>query len=115
MENENRTKRVKKTIRNLIFFTILIYLTFYLVFKNQNMLDILNILHNVNPVYVLIGIICMAFYLSCEAINIGRTLNKLNEKSSFLKNLKYALIGFFFSGITPAASRRSTNANLLYA
>ncbi len=40
----------------------------------------------------------------CEAINIGRTLKALNEKSTFIKNLKYALIGFFFSSITPAAS-----------
>ncbi len=31
-------------------------------------------------------------------------LKHLGEKSSFGKNLKYALIGFFFSAITPAAS-----------
>ena len=46
----------------------------------------------------------MAVYISCEAINIGRTLKTLNEKSTFIQNLKYALIGFFFSAITPAAS-----------
>ena len=28
----------------------------------------------------------------------------LGEKSTFLKNLKYAAIGFFFSAVTPAAS-----------
>lgn len=46
----------------------------------------------------------MAIYISCEAINIGRSLKILNEKSTFIQNLKYALIGFFFSAITPAAS-----------
>ena len=46
----------------------------------------------------------MCVYVLCESINIGRTLKALKEKSSFWKNVKYALIGFFFSGITPAAS-----------
>ena len=46
----------------------------------------------------------MCIYVVCEAVNIGRTLKALNEKSNFLKNIKYALIGFFFSAITPAAS-----------
>ena len=34
----------------------------------------------------------------------ARTLKALGEKSKFIKNVKYALIGFFFSSITPAAS-----------
>ena len=50
------------------------------------------------------GILCMFIYIILEAKNIGRTLKKLNEKSTFIKNIKYALIGFFFSSVTPAAS-----------
>ena len=46
----------------------------------------------------------MCVYLICEAINIGRTLKALGEKSTFYRNIKYALIGFFFSSVTPAAS-----------
>ena len=46
----------------------------------------------------------MLGYLGLESINLGRTLKALNEKSNFLSNFKYALIGFFFSSITPAAS-----------
>ena len=46
----------------------------------------------------------MCIYLICEAINIGRTLKALGEKSTFYRNIKYALIGFFFSSVTPAAS-----------
>jgi hypothetical protein len=64
----------------------------------------LNILKNVKIQYIIIAIACMCFYVGCEAINIGRTLKGLNEKTSFFRNIKYALIGFFFSGITPAAS-----------
>ena len=37
-------------------------------------------------------------------LDIGRILKTLHAKSNFWKNVKYSLIGFFFSGITPAAS-----------
>lgn len=97
-------KNKAKLFRNLIFFIILIAITFYILFKDQNISMIFEILSSVKVQYVLIGITCMILYLSCEAINIGRTLKVLNEKSTFWKNLKYALIGFFFSSITPAAS-----------
>ena len=46
----------------------------------------------------------MYVYICIRRINKGRTLKALNEKTTFFQNIKYALIGFFFSGITPAAS-----------
>lgn len=93
-----------KIIRNFILFIILIAITFYILFKDESISMIFTILSSAKMQYVWIGIACMIVYLICEAINIGRTLKILNEKSSFLQNFKYALIGFFFSSITPAAS-----------
>lgn len=97
-------KEKGKFIKNLLIFILLIVLTFYILLKDQNILEIFNIISSVKIQYILIGIICMAFYIVLEAVNIGRTLKALNEKSKFLNNIKYALIGFFFSSITPAAS-----------
>lgn len=97
-------KKTKRMIRNFVIFIVLIILTFYIILKEQNITEIFNILTNVKKQYILIAVLCMCIYIVCEAINIGRTLKILNEKSSFLKNIKYALIGFFFSSITPAAS-----------
>ena len=99
-----KMKKTKKLLRNLIIFIVLIVLTFYIILKDQNISEILNVLSSVKKEFIIIAIICMCLFMICEAINIGRTLKALNEKSSFLKNLKYALIGFFFSSITPAAS-----------
>ena len=93
-----------KLIRNFILFILLIIITFAVLLKGEDITQILNILGSVKIQYVFIGILCMAIYISCEAINIGRSLKTLNEKSTFIQNLKYALIGFFFSAITPAAS-----------
>lgn len=97
-------EKTKKMIRNLIIFILLIVLTFYIILKDQDITEIYSILQNVKMQYILIAVLCMCIYVICEAINIGRTLKTLNEKSTFWQNIKYALIGFFFSGITPAAS-----------
>ena len=101
---ENKTNKTKKLIRNFIFFILLIILTFYIVFKDKNILDILDILNNVKKQYVVVAALCMCAYILCDSINIGKNLRDLKEKSSFWKNIKYSLIGFFFSGITPAAT-----------
>ncbi len=104
MEKTEKTKKIKKTIRNLIVFILLIGLTFYLIFKDQNVLEILNIAVSVKKRYILVAIIAMCLYLLGETINITRILKELGEKSTFLRNIRYTLIGFFFSSITPAAS-----------
>lgn len=97
-------KKTKRMIRNLIIFILLIILTFYIILKDQNITEIFSVLGSVKKQYILIAALCMCIYIICEAINIGRTLKNLNEKSTFWQNIKYALIGFFFSSITPAAS-----------
>lgn len=97
-------KKKKNLIRNLMLFIALIILTFYILLKDQNILDIFKIISSVKIQYIIIAIVCMILYLILEGINIGRTLKALGEKSTFIKNVKYSLIGFFFSSITPAAS-----------
>lgn len=97
-------KKTKRMIRNLLLFIVLIILTFYIILKEQNITEIFSVLQNVKKQYILIAALCMCIYIICEAINIGRTLKNLNEKSTFWQNIKYALVGFFFSSITPAAS-----------
>lgn len=97
-------KGKRKFVRNFVIFALLIVLTFYILLKDQNTSEIFNIVMSAKIEFIFIAIACMILYIICEAINIGRTLKALNEKSSFFNNVKYALIGFFFSAITPAAS-----------
>lgn len=97
-------KKTKRIIKNLIIFILLIILTFYIILKDQDITQIFSLMKNVKYQYILIAVICMCIYVIGEAINIRRTLKVLNEKITFINSIKYALIGFFFSGITPAAS-----------
>ena len=96
--------KIKKTIRNLTIFILLIIITFYIVLKDQDVSEIFSIFSNTKKQYIAIAVICMCVYVICEAINIRRTLKILGEKTTLWNTIRYALIGFFFSGITPAAS-----------
>jgi hypothetical protein len=101
---EEKNSSLKKGLRNAILFIGLIFLTFYIIFKDQSIADLLSVLKGVNKTFILVAIICMFLYFCCESINKVRILKMLGEKTSFLKNLKYTLICFFFSSVTPAAS-----------
>lgn len=99
-----KQKKIKKTIANLIIFILLIMLTFTLIFKDQDITQVLEIATKVKAQYIVIAIFAMCIYIAAESVNIGRILKELGEKSKFISNIKYTLIGFFFSSITPAAS-----------
>lgn len=97
-------KKQTKLLMNFALFMLLIVLTFYILLKDQNIFEVFDIIKSAKIEFILIGILCIAIYVICEAVNISRTLTALGEKSTFINNIKYALIGFFFSAITPAAS-----------
>ena len=100
MKNNN----TKKMVRNFILFALLIFLTLWIMLKDQDAGEIFRIIGHSNGLFIIIGIICMVIHILLEAVNIRRTLKILGNKIKFKSCLKYALIGFFFSGITPAAS-----------
>lgn len=93
-----------KMIRNLIIFIGLIILTFYMIFKDQDMNELINVIKSADILFVLLGLFTMFMYFFMEAYNIKKILKTFNNNISIFKALKYTFIGFFFSGITPAAS-----------
>ena len=99
-----KKKKSKKFYINLLIFILLIIFTFSLVLKDQDVTEILKISATVKKQYILIAMFAMGVFIACESINIGRILKELGEKSKFISNVRYTLIGFFFSAITPAAS-----------
>ena len=59
MKNDN----IKKMIRNFVVFILLIFLTLWVILKDQSITEILDVLNNVKNQYVFVGIICMVMYL----------------------------------------------------
>ena len=103
MEKEKKSK-IKKILVNLTIFILLIILTFSLVLKDQDVSQIFSVAAKVKKQYILFAVLAMSIYILGEAVNITRILKELGEKSKFISNIRYTLIGFFFSAITPAAS-----------
>ena len=97
-------KTIRKFIRNVIFFVLLIVITFVLIFKDQDMNQLFNIIKSANKFYIILGFLVMLLSFFMEAYNKKIVLNKFGEKISILKAYKFTMIGFFFSAITPAAT-----------
>lgn len=96
--------KFKKGILNAFIFIFFVSLTFYIVLKDNSIIEILQIVKQVDKKFILLAIFCMFWFVLSEGINIARTLKLLDCKISFRKGLKYAFVGFFFSSVTPSAS-----------
>lgn len=103
-EKTNGINAFKQVILNAIVFLVLMNLTFWIIFKDQDLNDVIGVMSQANSIFVLAGLLCMFGYFSMEAWNVKTLLNSFGEKVNFLNSLKYTLIGFFFCAITPGAS-----------
>ena len=101
---KNYKSLIFKILKNGGIFAILIVFTFYFVFKDMNLKNVIDTISKTNAFYLFIGVLCMCVFLSCEAINFKRNLKILGYDTSFFKCINYSINGFFFSSITPSAS-----------
>ena len=93
-----------KMMRNLLFFLGIIIITFIILFKDQNMGDLHQVLMSVDTKFVIFGVCLMIVYYLIESYNIKAILKTLGNEISIFSALRYTFIGFFFSAITPAAT-----------
>ena len=103
-KEELKSKNTKKFIRNAIIFAFLIILTYYFIFKKIDKKGIQEAIKHTNIWFILLAIVFAAGNILFEAVNHYRTLRTLGEKITPKQAIKYAVVGFFFSAITPAAS-----------
>lgn len=97
-------KIFKRLFLYVLIFVGLMGLTFWLIFKDQNLGEVLDVMHNANGFFVLLGLALMCGYFAVEAWNIKSLLTGFGEKINFKQALKFTLIGFFFCSVTPGAS-----------
>lgn len=96
--------KFKKMLRNFIIFLIIVVLTFFFVFKNIDIMDVIKSLKTVNILYIVLGIVFMFIYLFLDGVNSRRVLRSLNNNITLPMAIKYAFVGFFYSSITPSAT-----------
>lgn len=91
-------------IRYVIVFVALIAVTFWLIFKDQDIGGVFQALTEVNYWYILLGILLMLGYFLMQAQNVRKILASFGENITIWKSLKFTMIEFFFCALTPGAS-----------
>lgn len=101
---ETLVSNKKKYLGSLAFLVLLMGVTFYFLFKDNPIPQLLETIRQVNPFFLLLGVLSMFGFICCEAGNTKIIMESLRYKISFLRHLKYSFVGFYFSSITPSAS-----------
>jgi len=97
-------KSKKKYLFSVIFFVVLLVLTFYLLFKDNDVGDVISSLKNISYEYIILGAIFVLIYLFTESIYIKLILKSLKQKIHLWQGFVYSCIEFYFSAITPSST-----------
>lgn len=88
---------------NGAFLIIVFLLTLYSVFKGQDLSDIVDTITEASPVFLLLGVACVIFFIWSESAILHYLFGTLQIKTKRRTCFMYSSIGFFFSCITPSA------------
>ncbi|WP_303825606.1 lysylphosphatidylglycerol synthase transmembrane domain-containing protein, partial [Ruminococcus flavefaciens] len=89
---------------NIGLILVITLFTLNLIFKDQELSEIISDLRSADPLWITIGAAAAVLFVSGESSIIHYMLRVLDQKTSFLRCLKYSFIGFFFSYITPSST-----------
>lgn len=93
----------KKIIQFVLFFAIML-LTFYVVFRDQDLPAVLAAAAGMPLPFIVAAMLLGLFFASAEGIMIWYLLRSMGRACSFCRCILYSFVGFFYSGITPSAT-----------
>lgn len=97
-------KKVRELIVNGGIFAVVMALTFWSVFRNQNFAEIAEAVGQMSREYLAASVFLAAFFVAGEGCMICYLLKGIGERTTLPRCISYSFIGFFFSGITPSAT-----------
>lgn len=89
---------------NILFMLALLGATMYILLKDQDLVEMADLLKNSSTSMMAIALFCAAMYLILESTSLIVILRSLGEHLRWLPSLRYSFIGFLFNAITPSAS-----------
>lgn len=99
-----KKSRLKTYVLNAVFLLILIGATLYVIFKDQEIEDVIHYIRLADNTYLFFGMLMMLLFVCSESVIIHYLMNSLSYKVRLKSCVKYSFIGFFVSAITPSAS-----------
>lgn len=94
----------RKNIFNAIFLLSVFIITFYCIFHDENIDELITYIHNADARYWIVAIVCVVIYIGSEAAIIFYMMHTIKQKIKIGHCFMYSFVGFFFSCITPSAS-----------
>ena len=94
----------KKAIFNTIFLILIFSITVYMVFKGEDLGEIIHTVRQADPVYLLVSVVCVVLFILGESVIIFYMMRTLGAKVKMGHCALYSFVGFFFSCITPSAT-----------
>lgn len=97
-------KKILKYALNIGLILVITLFTLNLIFKEQELPEIISDLKLADLLWIAFGAGAAMLFVAGESSIIHYMLRVLEQKTSFLRCLKYSFIGFFFSYITPSST-----------
>lgn len=98
------TKQTCKRLLGTLFFLGILALTFWYVFRDENLGKVLDYLTDADIRYVLPAMAAVVGFILGESLAMSQLLHPLGAKPKFYRCCLISFVGFFYSAITPSAS-----------
>lgn len=93
-----------KLAANIVFMLALLGVTLYILLKDQDLVEINDLLKHASGRMMALAMFCAVMYLVLESASLIVILRSLGERLRWIPSLRYSFIGFLFNAITPSAS-----------
>ena len=94
----------KKTLVGIGLIVAIMALTGWMLFKDQPVTRLLQILGRLKPGWLVLGLGLMLVCVGCEALCSHLILGRLGHRAPYRHCLGYSFVGFYVSSITPSAT-----------
>jgi len=94
----------RKIILNTLFLALVISITLYYIFQDEDISALVETIRGTNTGYWLWAVLCVIFFIGSESIIIFYMMNTIKQEVNLIHCFLYSFVGFFFSCITPSAT-----------
>ena len=98
------TKQTRKRMFSAIFFFGVLALTFWYVFRDENLSKVADYLADADGRYVALSVAAVIAFILGESVVLCYLFRRLGTRPKFSHCCLFSFIGFFYSAITPSAS-----------
>lgn len=94
----------RKNVISAILFLLLAALTFYTIFKGNDIGTVVVTMQELQKGYLIAAAVAALFFVVAEGTMIWYLMKALQEPVLLRRCIGYSFVGFFYSGITPSAT-----------